>query len=574
MENSATWRVAILRSSTLEPALPLLEAEGLLNGITLQARCGGFNNYTEEILGAKSWLYDFEPKLIVLAIETRDILPELWDRFADISQDTIKRRIDETIAIFQKVIAALSLRTSASLLIHTFAAPSCLAMGVLDSQAIKGQNDAVYLANQALRNLAREHPGVYILDYDALVAQFGRSNWWDEEKWLISRVPFSAGAVTKLAHEWLRFILPLAGKIRKVLVMDLDNTLWGGTVGEDGMPGIELGSEYPGAYFLAVQRTALDLASRGILLALCSKNNESDAMAVLRDHPAMLLRPCHLAAWRINWKDKVLSLRELAAELKLGLDTFAFLDDSPSERALVSAYLPEVQVIDLPDDPSGYAAALRDVAGFERLSLSAEDSSRNHYYAGERARAIAYRASSSLENFWRNLEIEITIAPISAATLPRIVQLIQKTNQFNLTTTRYSERDLARIMRAPEWNTYAVSSRDRFGDSGLIALALINHQADCCVIDNLLLSCRVIGRGIETALLSRIADDARAGGAKILRGKFIATTKNGPSAAFYVDHRFCHKGESDGFAIYELDLMTQTVLWPDWITEHTSGSTR
>jgi HAD superfamily phosphatase (TIGR01681 family) len=213
--------------------------------------------------------------------------------------------------------------------------PALPSHGIFDAQSEVGQATAIREINEKLRQIARGHNGVYILDYDSLVARHGRVRWHDERKWLMARLPVSAENLVHLAKEWMRFIHPLSGKICKALVTDLDNTLWGGVVGEDGPDGIQLGPEYPGAAYQSLQRVLLDLYRRGIILAVCSKNNTSDAMEVLEEHPGMILRPRHFAALRINWNDKAENLREIAAELNIGIDSLAFLDDNPVERERV-----------------------------------------------------------------------------------------------------------------------------------------------------------------------------------------------------------------------------------------------
>ncbi len=229
-----------------------------------------------------------------------------------------------------------------------------------------------------------------------------------------------------MAREWMRFIVPLSGRTAKVLVVDLDNTLWGGVIGEDGMAGIKVGAEYPGAAFQSLHRALLDLSRKGILLAVCSKNNLDDAMEALEKHPGMLVRAKHFAAMRINWTDKAQNLREIAAELNVGIDSLAFVDDNPFEREQVRAALPEVTVIDLPKNPLEYAAAVRNCAAFERLALSAEDQQRTGMYAAQKQRAGAEQSFQSKEDFFRFLEQEAELEPVSDLTLARVAQLTQK----------------------------------------------------------------------------------------------------------------------------------------------------
>ena len=288
---------------------------------------------------------------------------------------------------------------------------------------------------------------MYLLDYDAVMAQHGRVRWHDEGKWLMMRMPFAPDAMLPMVNEWLKFLHPLTGAICKVLVLDLDNTLWGGILGEDGLDGIKLGTEYPGAMYRSFQRAILDLYDRGILLAVCSKNNPQEAMAALEKHPGMLLRPEHFAAFRINWQDKATNLREIAAELSLGVDSMAFFDDNPVERELIRSEVPEVKVIAVPDHVQNYAQALRGCAYFERLTLSAEDQEKTKQYQEQRKRSELQQNTGSLEDFFRSLEQELVIAKVTGESIGRVAQLTQKTNQYNVTTRRYTEQQIADLRR-------------------------------------------------------------------------------------------------------------------------------
>jgi FkbH-like protein len=416
-----------------------------------------------------------------------------------------------------------------------------------------------------LFRLAREHAGVYVLDYDALVARYGRLSWHDERKWLTMRMPIAANCLIHLSNEWLRFIQPLTGRVCKALVTDLDNTLWGGVVGEDGMGGIKLGPEYPGAAYQALQRAILDLYQRGIILAVCSKNNLPDAMEVLERHPAMLLRPEHFAVMRINWNDKAQSLHEIAAELDIGTDALAFLDDNPAERAWIRSQLPEVTVIDLPDDPMSYSQALRASPVFERLGLSTEDRERGRYYAEQRLRTELSQSVASLEDFYRSLLMEVEISLVAPETLARLAQLTQKTNQFNLTTHRYSEHQIAEIAADTNWEVYSMRVRDHFGDNGLVGMAITHYQGEVCEIDTFLLSCRVIGRTVESALLATIAEQARIKGAQQLIGWFLPTKKNIAAKEFYRSHGFNCTLDQDEGSRWEFDLTCGEIVSPPWI---------
>lgn len=559
-------RLGILRSCTLEPLLPLLRAEGFLGGMDVSVYLSGFNAYAQELFRADSPLYRYKPDVVILAVQTRDIIPTLWRNFAELNPENVRRVQTEATERFRNLIEAFRKFSNASLILHNLELPNWPGQGVLDVQCETSQVNTISQINSALCGLARESKGIYILDYDGLIARYGRSAWADEEKWLTVRLPMAAANMLPVVKEWLRFLHPLSGKIAKVLVLDLDNTLWGGTIGEDGMAGIKLGIEHPGASYQALQRVALDLYRRGILLAICSKNNREDAIPVLEKHPGMILRPEHFAAMRINWQPKPQNLREIAAELNLGLDALAFLDDEPAERERVLHEVPDVWVVDPGTQPTDFARILQEAPIFERLSLSSEDLHRGALYVAERQRRDFRQSCSSTEEFYHSLQQQVEIAPVNPMTLDRVAQLTQKTNQFNMTTRRYTEQQIQELSEQPDWRVLSLHVRDRFADNGLVGVTIIRDDYDTLDIDTFLLSCRVIGRTVETAFLAYILQQARDRGLRFAQGECIFTKKNVPARQFYHKHGFQCLEESDERSLWRLDLSNSDVKCPEWIS--------
>jgi len=559
------FKLAILRSFTVEPIVPLLRAEAFAYGIDLEVHVGDFNTYVQDMLDSQSPLYRFAPNAVVLAVRTDQAAPELWRDFADLAPEAAQAAAERVVRGYEQWIGAFRKHSQAALIVHSLERPSSPSFGVLDHQSEAGQSGLIRQINRELRRIASEFRGVYTLDYDALVARQGGEHWHDERKWLTARLPIAAGYLSHMAREWMRFIVPLSGRTAKVLVVDLDNTLWGGVIGEDGMAGIKVGAEYPGAAYQALQRALLDLSRKGILLAVCSKNNLDDAMEALEKHPGMLVRAKHFAAMRINWTDKAQTLREIAAELNVGIDALAFLDDNPFEREQVRAALPEVTVIDLPKNPLEYASAVRNCAAFERLTLSAEDQQRTEMYATQKQRAGAEQNFQSKEDFFRFLEQGAELEPVSNLTLARVAQLTQKTNQFNLTTRRYTETQIAEMAKEPTWHIFSIRVHDRFGDHGLVGVAITHDVGEQCEVDTFLLSCRVIGRTVETALLAHLAESASQRGRKRLVGWFLPTKKNAPARDFYQQHGFERQETNGTGSLWTLDLPSSTLRCPDWI---------
>jgi len=567
----AACKVAFLRSFTVELALPVLRAQAFSGGIDITPHVGEFNSYVQEIIDPASLLYQFKPDVAILAVQTRDLAPDLVHGFADLSSESVVAIVAEVASGFESWINTFRKNSSAHLVVHLLETPEPV-QGILDAQVATSQGGAVRAINDRIRAACRSLRSVYALDVDALVAKHGRENFFDERRWLMARMPIATNAVVHLAREWAKFLHPITGKICKALVCDLDNTLWGGVIGEDGMTGIKLSAEYPGAAFQELQRAVLDLTSRGIILAVCSKNNHEDAMEAISKHPGMVLKPEHFAALRINWVDKASNLRDIAKELNIGVDALAFIDDNPVERAWVRENAPEVTVIDLPMNPMGYAKALRESIVFERLTLTAEDKERGRQYAENRVRTELQSQAGSLEEFYESLRQVVEIAHVTPMTLARVAQLTNKTNQFNLSTRRYTEQQVQEMSDSADWRVYSIKVADRFGDNGLVGVAIAHFVVDAdgtkvCEVDSFLLSCRVIGRTVETGFLAAIVEEFAARGVSKLRSWFIPTKKNAPAKDFLGSQRFTKVNEgADGMQTWEFDLTKDTIKFPKWIT--------
>lgn len=559
-------RLAVLRSFTVEPVLPLLQAEAALAGCRMISWVGEFNAYGQEILDANSGLYSHRPDTVILAVQTRDIAPRLWSGFGGLSAEAIDQEIEAAAESLIGLVNQLRARTPAQILVHGMEPPLHLDQGLLDARRMPGQAEAIASVNRALRARLARVPSAYFLDYAEFQARHGRARFVSEKKWATARLPLSVEALPWLAQEWWRylslFILPQA----KVLALDLDNTLWGGTVGEDGLAGLRLSDEYPGVFYKNLQRAVLDAAARGILIALVSKNNPADALHVIDHHPEMLIRREHIAAMRIDWEPKAANLASIAHELNLGLESFVFVDDNPVECESVRRSLPEVTVLHLGEDPSTYASLLRGLPALERLEVSAEDGERTRYYAEQRQRTDQQGQAESLEDFLASLDIQVEVAPIDAMTLARASQLTLKTNQLNLTTRRYSEAQLGERLATPRWAGYVLRAADRFGDNGIVGVALVETEGGTCRIDTFLLSCRVIGRQIETAFLSVLADIARRGGCVDLQGWYLPTAKNAPARDIYAQAGFTRRDATEAGELWGIDLGSSVVSPPPWVT--------
>ena len=557
-------RLGILRSFTVEPIVPLLRAGAVVYRVDLDVEVGQFNAYAQEVFDPSSFLYREELDVVLLAVQLRDIAPELADGFAELPLGEITTVVERVAGELRTWVETIRSRSAAHVMVHNFEVPTEPTLGVSDMGNPAGQIAVVQDLNRRLQKLATEVTGMSIVDYSGMVARAGSEAWHDPVRWNTVRLPMRADRLNDVASGWLQHLVPVAGRVCKAVVCDLDNTLWGGVVGEEGIAGIKVGPESKGLPFQALQQTLLNLRARGILLAISSKNNHEDALEAINGHPEMLLREEHFSAMRINWQPKSQNLSEIAQELNIGIDSLAFLDDNPVERLQVRGEHPEVAVLDLPEDANLYAPLVADCPLFQRLSVSSEDRVRSVMYAQQKQRAELQESTGSLEDFYRSLEMKITFGGVDDLSLARVAQLTQKTNQLNMTTRRYSEQQISEFAADPAKRVYWVQVVDRFGDNGIIGVMIVEEQGTAWEIDTFLMSCRVISRSVETAMLGFLCEQAIEAKAEKLAGDFLPTKKNAPAEKIYADHQFQKIEADEQGSRWELRLSTNAIAIPEW----------
>jgi FkbH-like protein len=550
-------RVAVLRSYTVEPIEPVLTLRFLLDGYRPQFWFGGFNQYVQEMLETDGPLQRHQPNVILLLVRVEDVLPDFMDGYATRPSEAWESRViagaTELVSLASKAADACSAQVviqNASLVRAYF--------GSFDAQRHDGQQQLVQTFNRTLAREAERAPGVSVWDFDGFTRIHGADTLYDPKQWYVARNPFRQSAYTLIGGALFRHIRSALGRIKKCVVVDLDNTLWGGVAGEDGIEGIRLGQTYPGNCYRDFQKELLKLYHRGILLAINSKNNEDDALRIIDEHPDMVLRRDHFAAMRINWQDKASNLRSLASELNIGVDSLVFIDDNPVECELVRRECPECDVIQLPDKPYLLPAVVSMLPGIENIRLTDEDRQKGEMYRANAARREHEERHTNIEDFLRSLEITVEIAAATPYSIPRIAQLTQKTNQWNMTTRRYTDVQVQSFASDESRAVLSVASRDRFGNDGIVGVCILEFRGQECVIDTFLLSCRVIGRGIEQSMLATAADLARARGASMLAAEFLPTKKNKPAEGFYERSGFT-KGEGSW---YRASLGRETFPFP------------
>jgi FkbH-like protein len=563
----------IIRSVTVEPILPFLTVEAVLSGYVLDIQVGGYGSYFDEMLNPLNSLARFTPDLVLVILDLEDIAGELADLCANGKGTGVDDRIKEALDRMTQMLKSLRSGTSARLLVQGCVIPDTTSMGdVGDANLEHSLPNAVGKLNEGLAGLCRAISGCVFFDVDRIAARYGRKNWRDTRFFLASRLPLSSGVFSAYSNGLVRSFSAMFRAPRKVLCTDLDNTFWGGILGEDGTDGIATGSAAPGNYYLEYQKYLKRLSSRGILLAIVSKNNEADVQEAFQLRSADLaLTLDDFVARKISWSEKANSLRELAKELSLGLDSFVFVDDNPAECEAIRQQLPEVAVIAAPvQEPWKLVEMLAERPFFDASVITNDDVNRSQEYKAQAQRAELANNTASRDEFLASLNIVCTFLSALDAPLARSVQLLAKTNQFNLTTRRHSATEVEEFASRAGGQAIAVRVRDRFGDAGVVGLALSRNKGDLCYIDSLLLSCRVIDRGIETALLAHLAQRAAHLGAKWLVGEYIATKKNSPCTDFYSAHGFVEdasfgEGAADS-VFYLLNLTENLPASPAWLT--------
>lgn len=544
-------RVALLTNFTTQPLATILTARAVTSGIRVRPYVAAFDVWMQEIFDESSGLHRFDADVVVLALNLEGLAPGLVTRFLALDRAGVDRLVDETASNIEMAIDRLRSRTAAKVLVHSFPPPAARALGVIDAGRPDGQTAAYRALDHRLRAAADARRDVFVVDVDRLVAMVGEQQWRDPRMAVVAGLPFTTKALHAIAEEHLRYLRPFSGRVRKVLVLDADDTLWGGIVGEAGAAGVALGDGYPGACFLDLQRAVLDLRRRGVLLALNSSNNRDDVEEMLTSHPRMLLRAGDFAAIRVNWEDKAANLVSIAEELSVGLDSLVFLDDSAAECERIRTALPEVLTIRAAGDPAGYGDLVRGLGVFDTLSYGEDDRQRANRYQEETARRQLRRELPTLAAYYESLGMELTAEPIGETTLARAAELTQRTNQFNLAPRRFTRDELRTVLTDRGAEGYIFALRDRFGDHGHVAVAIIEGCGDATRISTLLMSCRVLKRTVEDTVLAFLSTVARERRSTAIEGLFRPTNKNHPAAAFYRDRGFTPTAcDADGAELY------------------------
>jgi FkbH-like protein len=539
-------RVALTGSFTTTQLAQTLRLAARRAGIGMEIYESPYGQYEQEIIHPHSPLYGFNPDVLVLAVQERDLqLPQ----YSDCHEEEIAAEVSRWTRLWE----AVAKNSRARLIQYNFALPIEMPMGHLGSR-IPGSR---YMMVRAVNARIGERAGhaVSIVDCEYLSALYGKQRWCDPRYWYLAKQAVALDALPLLARHTAAVMAADLGLTRKCLVLDLDNTLWGGIIGEDGLAGIRLGDGVEGEAFVAFQEYIRRLKNKGVILAVCSKNNEADAKEPFEKHPEMRLKLEDIAMFVANWQSKPDNLRTIATALDLGLDSLVFVDDNPVERAVVRQLLPEVDVVPLPIDPAYFTRALSDYLLFEASSFTAEDLKRTDQYR-TRAQIMELKASATnLDDFYRNLFMKAFVAPFDDFHLPRIAQLVGKTNQFNLTTRRHGMSHLQAFINDADCVHFYLRLRDRFADHGLVSLMIAQRRGETLDIDTWLMSCRVLGRTVEATMLEYLFKRAAQFGCTAVKGTYIPTAKNAMAKDAFAKFGFKLVEDSGGSSVWKYDLM-------------------
>lgn len=535
------YQLAVLGDCATQHLSTAIRGLGAFRGLNLTVFDADYNQIDAQVMDPGSELYAFAPNAVLIQMCTE----KLYDAFCAAPLSSRGRFAEDTYARIQRIWAQLSQRVRATILQCNF---PLMDDGVFGQYGSKTEDSFLFQQrklNFLLMQGCQAQKNVCLVDLDALQAALGRERFADPKLYYIAKMPISMEALPAVAEKVVEVILALRGAVKKCVVLDLDNTLWGGVIGDDGLSGIQIGELGTGHAFSDFQSWLKELKNRGILLAVCSKNNEDTAREPFEKHPEMVLRLEDFSVFVANWEDKATNIRAIQKALNIGMDSMVFLDDNPFERNLVRELIPEITVPELPEDPALYLSYLRSLNLFETASYSPEDAGRTRQYREQAERAVYEACFQSYDDYLLGLSMKAVAAPFDPFHYPRIAQLTQRSNQFNLRTVRYTEAEIEALAGDDRHVCLYFTLKDRFGDHGLISVVILDKQAeDTLFVSEWLMSCRVLKRGMEEFIVNKILETAGTLGARRVLGEYIPTAKNAMVRDLYEKMGFARVDDS------------------------------
>ncbi|PXW27251.1 HAD-IIIC family phosphatase [Paraburkholderia caballeronis] len=542
--------LGLICNATTDTLRAALVATAARHGFALNCVCAGYNQVVQDALSPTSALNLARPDLVLLALDHRALPMQPMPGNDSASAEMIE-------AAFQHVdlvVRGVRQNSGAVALVQTLARPPETLFGSLDYRTAGTWRTLCEGFNRRLADSLDNTPNL-LLDVAGLAETVGLAAWHDPSVWNLAKLPFADDALPLYADHVCRVIAAWRGRSRRCLILDLDNTVWGGVIGDDGIDNIRIAEgDAVGEAHRCVQAAALALRERGVVLAVSSKNDDDVARGPFRSHPEMMLREEHIAVFQANWQDKATNITAIARELSLGLESMAFLDDNPAERGLVRGFTSQVFVPEVGDDPALFARTLSASGAFEATLYSDEDRARAGFYQANARRIALQQQAGDLDAYLRSLDMEIVFRRFDASGRARIAQLIGKSNQFNLTTRRYSEADVEAFENDPDCVAWQIRLKDVFADNGMICVLIARPRDGALAIDTWLMSCRVLGRKVETAVLQKLCAHAQAAGLRTIVGEYRPTARNRMVEQHYANFGFALAGtRADGSTWWALD---------------------
>lgn len=481
-----------------------------------------YNQILAQCVDNTSELYAWKPDAVLIAMCSEKLYEAYQETALDVRNSFAEKKMSEIRGYWNMLRA----NGQGRILQFNFAENNDRVYGNFANEAMSSYLYQLRKLNMLLMEEAEKFGNVFIVDISYVQNEIGRNRFCDDKLYYAAKMPFSMEALPRIAGEVLKVVKALKGQVKKCVVLDLDNTLWGGVIGDDGLEGIQIGELGVGHAFQTFQQWLKELSNRGILLAVCSKNDEDKAKEPFEKHPEMVLRLSDIAMFVANWEDKAGNIRKIQQTLNLGMDSFVFLDDNPFERNLVRSMIPEITVPELPEDPAEYLNYIKQLNLFETVSYSAADRDRTRQYQEEAMRVTSQQQYASYDEYLENLEMIGEANAFDEFHYPRIAQLSQRSNQFNLRTVRYTEEEIREIANNPDYIGIYYTLKDKFGDHGLVSVALMKKEANGYFIENWFMSCRVLKRGMEEFIINQMLSKAKEMGAKKITGEYLKTPKN------------------------------------------------
>lgn len=543
-------KLALLGDTATQFLHQALRGTAYEKGIDLDIYETEFDQVTQEIVDPNSGLYTFQPEVIIIFQSSHKLLTTYNKSTAANQTQLASQRLDEV----DKLYKALSSGLNAKVIYYNYTE---IDDSVFGNYANKLESSFLFQLrklNYELMNYAVKNPDFHICDLSSIQNLIGKSNLFPASIYVNSEMVLSMDALPLVSSRTLDLITNFRGKFKKCLILDLDNTLWGGIIGDDGLENIQLGNLGIGKAFTEFQYWIKKLKERGIILAVCSKNTEAVAKEVFETHPDMVLKLGDIAVFVANWENKVDNILRIQSVLNIGFDSIVFLDDTPFERSMVRETIKGITVPELPEDPADYLEFLYSLNLFETSSVSKEDKARTKLYQVEAERASLSESFANEDDFLKDLQMEATTESFTKFNIPRVAQLSQRSNQFNLRTIRYSESDIEALSKSKDYFPFSLSLKDKFGDNGLINVVILKKESnDTLFIESWFMSCRVLKRGMENFALNRVLEFAKVNNFKTLKGEYIPSAKN----ALVMNH-YEQLGFSKTTDLWTLDVKTYT----------------